>query len=316
MTDLGIGTTAPVNDLDQDFGYTGAGTIGDTIWLDLNGDGTLDAGEPGIPAATVSLIGAGADGILDTGDDLDYGTQTTGSDGTYLFENLPAGPFRVDVADLPTGVSNPTPTRTAEAMTRPRLTLPRRRRRSRPGLRVQRHPRASATRSGSTSTATGPRTRMNRGFLASTVTVTLARCRRRSRAPPTTFRSTSRPTPTASTSSTGCRRAPRSSRTTRPISASGSSRTRISTAATSPPRRSILDDGVDVRNVDFGVVGDASISGTVWIDLDNDGVQDPGEAGHSRRDRRRHVGRTERTSDDHGRHRRRRQLGHRRYSIG
>ena len=40
-----------------------------------------------------------------------------------------------------------------------------------------------------------------------------------------------------------------------------------------------LSNGDDVRDVDFGVVGDASITGTVFIDLDTDGVPDAGEAG-------------------------------------
>ena len=56
VTDLGVGTAGTVVDLDQDFGYAGAGTIGDTIWLDLDGDGTVDPGEPGIPAATVVTL--------------------------------------------------------------------------------------------------------------------------------------------------------------------------------------------------------------------------------------------------------------------
>lgn len=104
VTDLGVGTNDPVIDLDQDFGLTGSGSIGDTIWLDLNGDGVQDPGEPGIPGATVILTAAGPDGILGTADDVIYPTATTGPDGTYLFENLPAGDFSVVVSNLPPGV--------------------------------------------------------------------------------------------------------------------------------------------------------------------------------------------------------------------
>jgi hypothetical protein len=105
VTDLGVGSGVPAEDLDQDFGYTGTGVIGDTIWLDRDGDGTIDPGEPGIPGAMISLTWAGPDGILGTADDVVYPTQTTDASGNYRFENLPAGQFRVDVANLPPGVS-------------------------------------------------------------------------------------------------------------------------------------------------------------------------------------------------------------------
>lgn len=43
----------------------------------------------------------------------------------------------------------------------------------------------------------------------------------------------------------------------------------------------VLDLGLgeDRNDVDFGVVGDASLGGTVWNDRDGDGVIDPGESG-------------------------------------
>lgn len=104
VTDLGVGTADPVVDLDQDFGLTGSGSIGDTIWLDLDGNGVQDPGEPGIPGAIVTLTSAGPDGILGTADDVVYPAATTGPDGTYLFENLPAGDFSVAVDNLPPGI--------------------------------------------------------------------------------------------------------------------------------------------------------------------------------------------------------------------
>ncbi len=107
VTGLGVGVTGPaVNDA-QDFGYTGTGQIGDTIWLDLDldGNGTQDPGEPGIPGVEVTLTGAGPDGVLGTADDVVYPTQTTGPDGTYLFENLPSGDFQVTVVNPVTGLT-------------------------------------------------------------------------------------------------------------------------------------------------------------------------------------------------------------------
>ncbi len=46
--------------LDVDFGYVLeagglSGGIGDTVWLDLNGDGVQDLGEDGINGVTVDL---------------------------------------------------------------------------------------------------------------------------------------------------------------------------------------------------------------------------------------------------------------------
>jgi len=43
------------DNLDQDFGYQSMGSIGDTLWLDIDGDGVQDANEVGIPNATVIL---------------------------------------------------------------------------------------------------------------------------------------------------------------------------------------------------------------------------------------------------------------------
>jgi hypothetical protein len=91
VTDL---DTTPV--LNQDFGYTldnsgqhgptgggsggNPGIIGDTIWLDTNGDGVQNNGESGIPGVLVQL----------TLPDNSTLTAVTGPDGRYLFTNLPA----------------------------------------------------------------------------------------------------------------------------------------------------------------------------------------------------------------------------------
>ncbi len=88
--------------LDVDFGYTGTGTIGDTIWYDFDGDGVEDPDEAGIPGITVTLTGdLDNDGIAD-----DILTVTTDENGTYSFPNLPAGDFTiaVDPTDLPGGM--------------------------------------------------------------------------------------------------------------------------------------------------------------------------------------------------------------------
>ncbi len=88
-----------VNDADRfdiDFGYAGDGSISDRVWHDVNGNGIQDAGEPGMVGVTVNLVHAGDDGLFGSVDDLTL-TTTTGTNGTYLFDNLPAGDFRIDV---------------------------------------------------------------------------------------------------------------------------------------------------------------------------------------------------------------------------
>jgi hypothetical protein len=100
-------TNANGNRLDQDFGYVGTGSIGDLVWVDLNNNGTQDAGEPGIPGVTVTLTWAGADGNLLTPGDNETYTATTDANGNYNFPQLPAGNFQVDLvnATLPAGLT-------------------------------------------------------------------------------------------------------------------------------------------------------------------------------------------------------------------
>ncbi|MGJ8726603.1 MAG: SdrD B-like domain-containing protein [Roseibacillus sp.] len=90
--------------LNGDFGYqpevtAPLGSIGDTVWNDLNGDGVEDAGEPGIGGVTVSLIDdLDGDGVWDVGEPI-INTTTTASDGSYIFDNLPYDDYIVWVND-------------------------------------------------------------------------------------------------------------------------------------------------------------------------------------------------------------------------
>ena len=92
--------------LDQDFGYAGSATLGDRLWLDLNGDGVQDAGEPGLPGIPVTVVHDGLDGTSGTADDITMST-TSGTDGLWLLENLPSGGFTVtvDTTALPAGLT-------------------------------------------------------------------------------------------------------------------------------------------------------------------------------------------------------------------
>lgn len=63
-------------DMSRDFGYQPLRSIGDYVWLDLDGDGVQDAGEPGLGGVVVELTKPGGGGVV---------TTTTDSDGYYRF---------------------------------------------------------------------------------------------------------------------------------------------------------------------------------------------------------------------------------------
>ncbi len=81
-------STPNSTNLTVDFGFSEipAGSIGDFVWKDLNGNGIQDAGEPGIGGITVTLSGP----VM--------ATTTTNGSGGYLFSGLPAGSYLVTVA--------------------------------------------------------------------------------------------------------------------------------------------------------------------------------------------------------------------------
>jgi hypothetical protein len=76
---------------DVDFGYDQTppplGSIGDRVWKDIDADGVQEAGEVGLVGWTVTLIRDGS--VLSS--------QNTVADGLYLFDNLPAGTYTVQV---------------------------------------------------------------------------------------------------------------------------------------------------------------------------------------------------------------------------
>jgi hypothetical protein len=121
-----VSTTSGTNRTDIDFGFRGTGSIGDRVYLDTDFDGVQDAGEPGIPGVTVTLVWTGFDGVFGGGDDVTL-TAMTDANGNYSYGNLPAGSYRVSVpqpgaggvpgdlafADsLDDGIFNPDPTAT------------------------------------------------------------------------------------------------------------------------------------------------------------------------------------------------------------
>jgi hypothetical protein len=71
----------------DDSSQTTGGTIGDTVWLDLNGDGVQNTGEPGVGGVVVNLLDALGNTVASTTTDQDGQSQFNGvQPGTYSLE--------------------------------------------------------------------------------------------------------------------------------------------------------------------------------------------------------------------------------------
>ncbi len=111
---LTLGSTGSI---DNNFGYTGTGTIADTIWVDGNRNGALDPGERRVGGVVLNVTWAGPDGVLGTADDV---TRTASSDanGNVSIDNLPAGRYQiaVDIATVPAGLTLAAPSSVTVAL--------------------------------------------------------------------------------------------------------------------------------------------------------------------------------------------------------
>jgi fimbrial isopeptide formation D2 family protein/uncharacterized repeat protein (TIGR01451 family) len=108
--DGGLDGTTVISDLGgdmnhdtADFGYTGTGTIGNSVWWDLNGDGVQGLSEPEWSGVTVTVTWAAFDGLLGTADDVVHTTVTASK---WSISDLPAGLYQVAITreDLPVDV--------------------------------------------------------------------------------------------------------------------------------------------------------------------------------------------------------------------
>ncbi|TWT50242.1 Serine-aspartate repeat-containing protein D precursor [Rubripirellula amarantea] len=103
-------TISGTNDLTQDFGVIGTGSIGDTIYWDINRNGAQDAGEAGLFNVPVQLeIDFNSDGTPDH-----TLNTTTDNTGHYLFENLLAGTYTLTVTPLTDTIQSDDPDSTLD----------------------------------------------------------------------------------------------------------------------------------------------------------------------------------------------------------
>lgn len=97
-TSTNVTITASEAHTDVDFGIRGAGSIGDLVWNNLDGDLIRDLGEPGIDGVRLNLIwDVNGNGVYDAGVDTIINSITTttvgGVAGSYRFDNLLGGAY-------------------------------------------------------------------------------------------------------------------------------------------------------------------------------------------------------------------------------
>jgi protocatechuate 3,4-dioxygenase beta subunit len=89
-----VTTLAPgEDDRTWDAGLVGIMSLGNLVWNDINNNGVVDAGEPGISGVTVHLLNSSGTVLA---------TTTTDANGNYLFSNLIPGDYMVEI-DPPAG---------------------------------------------------------------------------------------------------------------------------------------------------------------------------------------------------------------------
>lgn len=94
------------NNHNFDFGFVEIFSLGNLVWEDQNNNGMVDPGEAGIPNVTVHLYAdANDDGVPDSS--VPLATQTTNANGNYLFSDLLAGSYLIEIVP-PTGYQTST----------------------------------------------------------------------------------------------------------------------------------------------------------------------------------------------------------------
>lgn len=93
------------NGIQFNFGELATAAISGRVYLDRDDDGTQDGGEPGLPGVQIVIEGAGPDGVFGNGDDTRE-TLTTDANGGYLYPDAIAGQNYRVTEQQPGGLAN------------------------------------------------------------------------------------------------------------------------------------------------------------------------------------------------------------------
>jgi protocatechuate 3,4-dioxygenase beta subunit len=89
--------TSGMNNHTYDFGFIRPKvSVGNFVWIDSDADGIQDQGEPGLAGAVLTLRDMSNNSVTNVLGQV-VGSQTTASNGAYLFENLPPGQYKVNI---------------------------------------------------------------------------------------------------------------------------------------------------------------------------------------------------------------------------
>jgi SdrD B-like domain len=77
-------------------GLVGAYSVGDTVWQDNDGDGVLGPSDSGVAGVTVELMDSESHVL---------GTEVTSPTGSYSFDRLPAGSYKIRFSKVPRGLT-------------------------------------------------------------------------------------------------------------------------------------------------------------------------------------------------------------------
>lgn len=102
----GIAITAGESATGYLFGELANATISGTVYLDRDDDGSQGPGDPGLPGVTVTIEGAGPDGIFGTADDPAPVVLVTDASGNYSYGGAVTGRDYRIVQTQPTGLAD------------------------------------------------------------------------------------------------------------------------------------------------------------------------------------------------------------------
>ena len=109
-------STDGASDLTLDFGFVKPVSIGNFLWVDTNGNGVQDAGEPGLAGVTVTITHADGTPVTDVGGQAVVST-VTGDNGSYDFTDLPPGQYIVSVDPTQPALAGYVSTQTGQGTT-------------------------------------------------------------------------------------------------------------------------------------------------------------------------------------------------------